>query len=262
MTYQGKVVWITGASSGLGEAMAKAFNARGADLILSSRNTEALEKVRLSLDATKGRSAVIPLDLTEYQAFGDLARQAVQVFGQVDILVNNGGISQRSLAVDTPFEEERRLLETDLIGTLALTKAILPEILARKGQLVVIGSVMGKINTKYRSAYAAAKHGLTGYFESLRLEIAALGVNVCLILPGFIATQITRNALGATPDLIRESQNNQGMSAARFAEKALDAIQRRKGNVYIGGFREWLAMVVKRLSPALFDLLIVHQKVT
>lgn len=262
MTFKNKVVWITGASSGLGEAMAKLFNDYGANLILSSRNVDELKRVQNELVNKEGKSVIIPLDLRLYDTFEELTQRAVNTFGSIDILINNGGISQRSLALNTPFSDELRLLEIDLVGTIALTKAVLPEIVDKKGQIVVISSVMGKINTKYRTSYAAAKHGLVGYFESLRLELADNGVNVCLIMPGFIATNITKNSLGTTPELVRTSQNNRGLSPEKFAVQALDAIYRRKGNVYIGGFKEWAAMIIKRISPTIFDYFIKNQKVT
>lgn len=262
MNFKNKVVWITGASSGLGEAMAKLFNELGAQLILSSRNVVALEKVQQSFVNKEALSVILPLDLRAYHAFEELAEKAINAFGKINILINNGGISQRSFAVDTPFSEELRLLETDLIGTIALTKAALPQLLLQKGQIVVISSVMGKINTKYRTSYAAAKHGLVGYFESLRLELVDEGVNVCNIMPGFIATNITKNSLGTSPELVKSSQNNLGLSPEKFARQALKAIYQRKGNVYIGGFKEGLAMILKRISPAIFDFFIKNQKVT
>jgi len=143
MNFKNKVVWITGASSGLGEAMAKLFNELGAQLILSSRNVAALEKVQQSFVNKEALSVIIPLDLRAYHTFEELAEKAINAFGKIDVLINNGGISQRSFAVDTPFSEELRLLETDLIGTIALTKAALPQLLEQKGHIVVISSVMG-----------------------------------------------------------------------------------------------------------------------
>jgi dehydrogenase/reductase SDR family member 7B len=262
MDFKNKVIWITGASSGLGEAMAHQFNALGAKLILSARKTEELKRVQAAFSAPDTPSVILPLDLRQYKDFPKLAEQARQFFGKIDILVNNGGVSQRSLALDTPFEEDLKILETDLVGTIALTKAALPQIVEQRGQIVVISSVMGKVNTKYRTTYAAAKHGVVGYFESLRLELEDLGVNVCNILPGFIATSITKNAVGATEDVVKNSQNNLGMSAEAFAEKAVKAIFERRGNVYIGGFKEKSAMLLKRLSPSLFDYFIKNQKVT
>lgn len=262
MNFSNKVVWITGASSGLGEAMAKSFNAQGAKTILSARNIIALKRVQDSLPIKGNPSVILPLDLRQYDNFPSLVQEAIATFGHIDILVNNGGISQRSLAKDTPFSEDLKILETDLIGTIALTKSILPHLIERKGQIVVISSVMGKVNTQYRTTYAAAKHGIVGYFESLRLELEDMGVNVCNIMPGFIATNITKNAVGSTEEISKNSQNNLGLSPEVFAEKALTAIYQRKGNVYIGGMKERAAMLLKRLSPSLFDYFIKNQKVT
>ena len=148
------------------------------------------------------------------------------------------------------------------MGTIALTKAMLGHLIQQKGQIVVISSVMGKVNTKYRTAYAAAKHGVVGYFESLRLELEEDGVNVCNIMPGFIATNITKNAVGSNEEISKNSQNNLGMTADELAQKALKAIYLRKGNVYIGGMKERAAMILKRLSPTVFDFFIKNQKVT
>ena len=262
MKFKDQVVWITGASSGLGEAMAKGFNAEGAKVILSARNVQELARVQATFSNPSTPSVILPFDVQKYHEAEARAAEALKAFGKIDILVNNAGLSQRSLAKDTPFAEELKIIEVDLIGTIALTKAVLPEIMRQKGQIVVISSVMGKINTKYRTTYAAAKHGVVGYFESLRLEMLEEGVNILNIMPGFIATNITKNAVGTTADVIKNSQNNLGLTPEAFAEQALVAIHRRKGNAYIGGFKEWAAMLIKRLSPALFDRFIVKQKVT
>lgn len=262
MDFKNKVVWITGASSGIGEAFAKAFNAAGAKLILSARNIKELQRVQGELLNKNTPSVILPFDVQKYQEAENMAKKAIETFGKLDILINNAGLSQRSLAKDTPFSEELKIIEVDLIATIALTKAVMPQLLLHKGQVVVISSVMGKINTKYRSAYAAAKHGVVGYFESLRLELAEEGVNVCNIMPGFIATNITKNAIGSTEEIAKNSQNNLGLSPEDFAKQAIVAIYQRRGNVYIGGFKERAAMLLKRLSPSLFDKFIVKQKVT
>lgn len=262
MDFKNKVVWITGASSGIGEAFAKAFNAAGAKLILSARNIKELQRVQGELPNKNTPSVILPFDVQKYQEAENMAKKAIETFGKLDILINNAGLSQRSLAKDTPFSEELKIIEVDLIATIALTKAVMPQLLLHKGQVVVISSVMGKINTKYRSAYAAAKHGVVGYFESLRLELAEEGVNVCNIMPGFIATNITKNAVGSTEEIAKNSQNNLGLSPEDFAKQAIVAIYQRRGNVYIGGFKERAAMLLKRLSPSLFDKFIVKQKVT
>jgi short-subunit dehydrogenase len=262
MNFKNKVVWITGASSGLGEAMAKAFNALGANVILSARNVAELERVQSSFINKSVDSLVLPYDVQKYMQAAEIGQKAVNVFGKIDILVNNAGLSQRSLAVETPFQDELKIIEVDLIGTIATTKSVLSYLIKEKGQVVVISSVMGKINTKYRSSYAAAKHGVVGYFESLRLELEESGVNVCNIMPGFIATNISQNAVGTTDEIAKNSQNNLGLSSEDFAQQALKAIYQRRGNVYIGGFKERFAMLLKRVSPAIFDMIIKNQKVT
>ena len=262
MKFKNQVVWITGASSGIGEALAKAFNAEGAKVILSARNVAELQRVQSELPQKETPSVILPFDVQKYMEAESIGKEAIKAFGKVDILINNAGLSQRSLAKDTPFIEELKIIEVDLVGTIALTKAILPHLIQQKGQIVVISSVMGKINTKYRSAYAAAKHGVVGYFESLRLELEEDGVNVCNILPGFIATNITKNAVGSNEEISKNSQNNLGMTADALAQIAIRAIFKRKGNVYIGGMKERAAMLLKRLSPRLFDFFIKNQKVT
>jgi short-subunit dehydrogenase len=262
MNFKDKVVWITGASSGIGEAMAKAFNVQGAKVILSARNVAQLERVQNSFSNQEIGSLIRPYDVQKYLEAEAIGQKAIAAFGKIDILINNAGLSQRSLAKDTPFIEELKIIEVNLIGTIAATKSILPHLIEQKGQIVVISSVMGKINTKYRSSYAAAKHGVVGYFESLRLELEEEGVNVCNIMPGFIATNITKNAVGSNAEIAKNSQNNLGLSPESFAQKALTAIYKREGNVYIGGFKEKSAMFLKRLSPAIFDKVIKKQKVT
>lgn len=259
MKFKDKIVWITGASSGIGEGLAKAFNAAGANVILSSRNVSELQRVQKSLSNSDAKSAILQLDVQQYLEMETKAQQAISVFGRIDILINNAGISQRSLAVDTPFIDDLKIIEIDLLGTIALTKAVLPHLLSHSGsQIVVISSVMGKINTKYRTSYAAAKHGLVGYFESLRLELEGQ-VDICNIMPGFISTNIVKNAVAK--EFNPNNQNASGMSPEVFASKALDAIFKRKKNVYIGGFKEQLAMILKRISPKVFDMFIKNQKV-
>jgi dehydrogenase/reductase SDR family protein 7B len=259
MDFNNKVVLITGASSGIGEGLAKAFNAAGAKVILSSRNVKELERVQQSFTKPEISSLVLPMDIQKYLELQTLAEKALLAFGKIDILINNAGISQRELAIDTPFEEDLRIIEIDLLGTIALTKALLPHFVKNgDSQIVVISSVMGKINTKYRTAYAAAKHGLVGYFESLRLELDGT-VNVCNIMPGFIATNIVKNAVSQSYN--PNNQNASGIKPDEFAKKALKAIYARKNNVYIGGIKEQFAMLLKRISPTIFDIFIKKMKV-
>ena len=173
--FNDKVIWITGASSGIGEALAYAFSAGGAKLILSSRRADELERVRLAC-ARPERVKVIPMDLMDHALFGVKTAEAIAAFGQIDVVVHNGGVSQRGLVMETSMEVQRKVMEVDYFSYVALTQTVLPHFVQQKsGQFVVVSSVMGKIGTPMRSAYAAAKHALHGYFDCLRAEVAALG---------------------------------------------------------------------------------------
>lgn len=193
----GKTSWITGASSGIGEALAKAFVHQGGHCILSGRNIPELERVREECGA-KERCRILPFDTLDFAALPALVEQAIAFTGQVDILVNNAGISQRSLAKDTDFSVYEKIVAVDLLAPIALTQATLPHMLARKsGQYVMISSVAGKAGVPLRTAYCAAKHGLVGYGDALRTEIAGEGVKVLVVTPGSVRTNVSRNALNA-----------------------------------------------------------------
>ncbi|NBC05487.1 MAG: SDR family NAD(P)-dependent oxidoreductase, partial [Bacteroidetes bacterium] len=193
-----KVVWITGASSGIGEALAYEFNKKGAYVILSARRIEELERVKENCDNEEETVRILPLDLTEQPSFPEKVEEAKTFFGTVDMLINNGGVSQRAYAVNSTMESVRRLMEVNFFGSVALTKALLPTFVnQRSGHIVVISSVMGKLGTKYRSAYAASKHALHGWFDCLRQEVYDDNIDVTLVCPGYIKTNITYNALTA-----------------------------------------------------------------
>mgnify|MGYP001827250202 FL=1 len=169
--FRDKVVWITGASSGIGEALAYMLSEAGSSLVLSSNEPERLEE-----DPGKCTNGavhkVIPLDLSEWDDLAPKAAEALGQFGHVDILVNNGGISHRSLAKDTSLEVDRRVMDIDYFGHVALTKAVLPSMLQRKtGHIVVTTSLAGLLQVPYRTAYCAAKHALHGFFDTLRVEL-------------------------------------------------------------------------------------------
>lgn len=259
MSFQNKVIWITGASSGIGEALAKAFNAAEAQVILSARNEKELERVQKSFSKPHIASKILPLDLINVGEFEQAKEAVVQLFGKIDILIHNAGISQRALAEETDFEDEKRIIDVNLLGTIALTKSVLPQFFKQKeGHIVVISSVMGKIGTKYRSSYAAAKHGLVGYFDCLRLEVEGRVV-ITNILPGFVDTNIVRNAVSNTFN--PQNLNKKGMSPNVFAEKALKVIEKKEKEAYIGGIKEGFALFAKRFLPWLFDRLIKRVKV-
>ena len=194
MTYSGQTAWITGASSGIGEALAVAIAQRGARVILSGRNLAELERVAKAC----GEALVLPFETTAYAALPGLVAQAWDWREGVDLLVNNAGISQRSLAEETAFEVYERIVAVDLLAPIALTQAILPRIVERKsGRLAFISSVAGKVGVPMRTAYSAAKFGLLGYADALRAEVSVHGIQVHGIAPGSIRTDVSRNALTA-----------------------------------------------------------------
>ena len=260
---QDQVVWITGASSGIGEALAQAFAKRGAKVILSSRRQEALESVKAN-SSFGDRMEVVPLDMTKGEDIQQRAQEVIQRFGQVDILVNNAGISQRSLVKDTPIDIDRRVMEVDFFGTVALTKAVLPSMLSRKkGRILVVTSLTGKFGTPLRSAYAAAKHALHGFFDSLRAEVHDDGLRVMLICPGFIKTDVSVNAITAdgTKHAKMDDKQAGGMEPSELAERIIRAMQRGKEEAYFGGY-EILGVYLKRFFPRIFSRYIRQAKVT
>ncbi len=256
------VIWITGASSGIGEAAAKKFSKAGYALILSARNEPELHRVKQAC-AFPADCQILPLDLASSADFSAKVGTALSFYGQVDILLHNGGISQRSLIKDTLLEVDRRLMEVNYFGTVALTKAILPHFLARKkGQFGVVTSLVGKFGSPYRSSYAGAKHALHGFFDTLRAEHHQDGISVTLICPGFIRTQVSINAVTGDGSPLGEMDQaqDQGMSPEACAEAIFRALVKKKEEVYIGG-KETLAVYLKRFLPGLFSRILRTAKV-
>src|ERR1700754_453329 len=236
MYFTNKVIWITGASSGIGEALAYSFSAEGAKLLLSSRRREELERVKKNC-AHPEAVVVLPLDLVDIPSLEGKAAEAIAAFGQIDIMVHNGGISQRSLVVETGMDVQRKVMELDYFSYVALTKALLPHFLERKeGHFVVVSSVMGKIGTPMRSAYAAAKHALHGFFDCLRAEVAGDKIEVTILTPGYIRPNILLYALtNKAYGLGKPSENiDNGLSADRAARQIMKAIKRGAFEAYIG----------------------------
>jgi short-subunit dehydrogenase len=262
-----KVIWITGASSGIGEALAYELAARGAKLILSARRKEELEKVKGNCPAkSQADVRVLPLDLTKPETLKLSTDAALQIFGHVDILVNNGGISQRSFAKDTLIDVDRRIMEVNYFGAVTLTKFLLPHFLKRQaGHFVTVSSVTGVFGTPYRSGYAASKHALHGFFDSLRAELwsdVKDKITVTMICPGFIHTPITLSAVTGDGSPLGKMDDAQykGKPADWCAVKIADAIEKKKEEVYIGGI-ETLGVRFKRIFPKWFSRYIRTAKV-
>lgn len=261
--FQGKVVWITGASSGIGEALAYEFARQGAQLVLSARRREALDRVRAACSHPQ-RHLVLPLDMSQISQLPQHVDAVLQKFGRIDVLLNNAGISQRSLVKDTALEVDRRIMEVDFFAPVALTKAVLPCMLtAGRGQLVAVASLVGLVATPYRSAYAAAKHAISGFYDSLRAEVHDAGIQVAVIYPGFVRTEVSLSALkgDGSPHGIVDEKIARAMAPEEFARQAVAALARGEERIIIAG-REKLVLWLDRISPALLARVIRKIKVT
>ena len=261
-SYHNKVVWITGASSGIGEAMAREFANQGAILVLAARNMEKLNQLRDTLPNAEIHT-VVPLDLTDLSKVDAVVSSVINQVGRVDVLVNNGGISQRSLVGETPLEMDRKIMEVNFFGAVGLTKALLPALRETHGQIIVISSISGKFGFFLRSAYAASKHALHGFFESLALEEEAHGIDVTIVCPGKINTPISISALNAQGERHNKMDHNleTGMSAEECARQIVRAARKNKPEVLIGN-KEILAVYLKRFVPSIFRKIIRKQKAT
>ena len=261
-----KVVWVTGASSGIGEALAYELSKKGSRLILSARRKDELERVKNNCTGSRENIKVLPFDVTQSDQLPQITNQAIQLFGHIDILINNSGISQRSFAKETLLDVDRKIMEVNYFGAVALTKNILPHFFSRKsGHFVVVTSITGKFGTPYRSGYAASKHALHGFFDSLRAELwrdMKDAIKVTIISPGFIHTPITLAAVTGDGSPLNKMDEGQyhGKPAAWCARKVIHAIERNKEEVYIGG-REVLAVYLKRFFPRLLSKIMRTAKV-
>jgi short-subunit dehydrogenase len=251
--FRDKIVWITGASSGIGEALAIAWSREGARVVLSARNAAELERVRAACDEPS-RHRVVPLDLTDVEA----VNAAAKTVGDVDILVHSGGVSQRSLAAETDLATDRAIMDVNYFGTIALTKAVLPSMLARKsGHIVPISSVIGHVGIPLRSAYAASKHALHGFFDALRAETAKDGIRVTIICPGYIRTNVSENALrgdGTRYGKLDET-HAKAMRPEVAAPRIIDGVAKNKEEVRVGGPEIW-AILLKRYLPGVVSRVI------
>jgi short-subunit dehydrogenase len=254
-----KVIWITGASSGIGEALTYELSKRNAKLIISARRKEELERVKGNCaSALQSNIQTLPLDLSQADMLHSITEDAVKLFGHIDILVNNGGLGQRSLINETSLQVDRQLMEVNYFGTIALTKYLLPHFINRKeGHVVTITSLTGKFGTPYRSAYAASKHALHGFFDALRAEHWKDRILVTMICPGFIKTNLSVAALtgAGVPQNKQDKTSYTKKTPEWCALRIVRAIEKRREEVYIGG-REVFGVYIKRFFPLLFSRLI------
>ncbi|MDG2448750.1 MAG: SDR family oxidoreductase [Saprospiraceae bacterium] len=253
MEIKNKTVWITGASSGIGKACALAFSKRGCSLILSARNEEKLKEVKtLCIGAPSVH--ILPLDVKDHKTLGPKTAEAIKIAGHIDILVNNAGISQRCTVAGSELALDKEVMDVNFFGNVGLTRAILPHMKNRKtGAIVVTSSVAGKLGPPLRCAYAASKHALHGWYDVLRAEVAHNNIQVNVICPGYIKTDISINALAGDGKKHGTMDKGQaeGVSAERCAEHFIRAIEKNKRESFIGG-KEVNFIKLRRFSPRLY----------
>ncbi len=258
MNFIQKTVWITGASSGIGEALVWEFAGLGADVVLSSRNIEKLDQLAKELAKQfKVKTDVIPLDLGDNNSVLKAVDEFKKRHHKIDILVNNAGISQRSLLIETPVEVDRKVFEINFFGTITLTKGVLPMMIeAGGGHIVVMSSVVGKFGITLRSAYSASKHALHGFFETLRCELSDRNIRVTIMCPGRIRTYVSVNAVTKDGSLYNKMDEGQakGLSPEIFARRVIKAIKRNRKEVATGG-KEILMIYIRRFLPWLYYIL-------
>jgi short-subunit dehydrogenase len=260
--FKDKVIWITGASSGIGESVTLELAKQGARLVISARGEETLQKLALKTALGPRDILVLPFDLADTSKASGYAAEVMNHFGRIDALVNNGGFSQRSEATDTSETTERQIMEVNYFAHVALSKAVLPYMLRQKsGKIVVISSIAGKFGFYSRSSYSAAKHALHGYFESLRLETENKGIKVLMVCPGIIKTPISFNAIGKDGAKYNQPdpRHEKAMSAEECARQIMDAMKSDREEVLIGG-KEINMIWIRKFFPGLFGKILRRQK--
>lgn len=249
------MIWITGASSGIGRALALELSSRKARLVLSSRRREILEEVK---DACSGSEVfVLPLDM---EATADMAAKTEQVlkrFGRIDMVIHSAGISQRARAVESSIAVVRKIMATNFFGSVALTSTVLPAMLRQGGgHIVVITSLAAKFGPPLRSAYNASKKALHGYYEALRVEAWHQNIRVTMVVPGFVRTDISKNALradGSRHDRLSDHQAR-GQDPRACARKILRAVGRGRREIHVAyGLKGVLISALKLICPGLLE---------
>ncbi len=265
MKIKGSIAWITGASSGIGAALAAELFDKGATVILSARSSGKLEEIKAQLDQKEqGRCIVVPCDVTSRDSVEEAIRQVKQLAGRVDILINNAGVSQRSYALNTSTEVDRELFEVNFFGAVAVTKGIAPLMVSRgSGHIVVISSMAGKYGFRMRSAYSASKHALQGFFETLRAELYQDNVQVTIVCPGRIKTDISVHSLMGDGQSYGKMDKGQaeGVPVEKCCRIIARAIEHNRKEIFIGK-RELLLLVIKRVCPPLYYWIVSHASPT
>ena len=249
--FHGKTVWITGASSGIGKALAIKLSSLGANLVLSSRKEDQLHKVA---NLCNSECFILKLDLEKDTDFQEKVTEVLSKFKTIDLLINNGGISQRSKASETQIEVDRKIMEINYFGTISLTKSVLPIMQDQKsGHIVTVSSSSGKFGFFLRSSYSASKFAQVGFFESLRLEEEKNNIKVSLVFPFLVKTNISLNAVSYNGDVLNKKDPliENGISPEQCAQDIINGIMDNKKEIYSGGKGSWI-IHLKRFFPEIF----------
>jgi len=260
MNYTNKVVVITGATSGIGEACAAVFGAAGAKLVITGRNAQKLEATAAKLQAMNLTVLPILADAGSEADNKRMAEETLARFGRIDILINNAGISMRALFQDLDLEVFRKVMDTNFWGTVYATKYCLPAILASKGSVIGISSINGYRGTPARTAYTASKYAMNGFFESLRTEVMKKGVHVLVVAPGFTSSNIRNTALTADGSSQGESPRDESkmMTSEEVATRILKATTSRKRDLVLTTQGK-LAVFLNKWIPGILDGIVYNQ---
>ena len=257
--FEDKRIWITGASSGIGESLAKRLSTLGAKVIISSHEPKELERTKSEAGKTKHEIQIISFDLSKATEVEAAADKAIKDNGGIDFLFNNGGISTRTTAIETSLEIDRKIMEINYFAGLILTKKCLPGMIDRQfGHIIATSSISGKFGFPLRSAYAASKHALHGFYESLWTELHDKGIKTTVVCPGRVKTNISVHALDKDGKPYGKMSAGQadGISPDKCANQILRAVRRNKREVLVGG-KELIMPRIKQYFPWLFYKLII-----
>lgn len=254
MKLTGKTIWITGASSGIGKAVAIELSKEKAHLILSGRNRESLLEVAAECQKNGSSTEIVPFDLGDEKSVEVASSEVLAITDKIDCMYHFGGISQRSFVSETPLFVDRQIFEVNFFGTIALTKAVLPLMIKNGGgHIAVTSSVVGKFGFPYRSSYSASKQALHGFFESLRAENARNNIVVSMIIPGRIKTNISVNAINSKgkSHAKMDAGQDSGMDAKKCAKIVVRKLKQEKKEILVGG-KEMIMVHIRRFFPRLF----------
>jgi len=260
---QGKVVWITGASDGIGKALAIEMANAGCKIILTARNVDKLNSVKDSLDGNG--HLVYPMDLLKVDLIPDAVKEVLAKVGTIDILVNNAGISQRSLTKETSLEVDRKIMEINHFAMVAMTKSVLPHMIKKKeGMIVSISSVAGKLGAPMRSAYSAAKHAIIGFMDTLRAEIHEDNIKIMIVTPGSVQTNVSKNALHGDGEKhgVTDPAIANGIPVDECAKAIVRGIKNETPELLIAKGKEKFAVYARRFYPNLLFKMMTKIKAT